>query len=71
MQRSGVLRRFPDARGASNLRYSCQRVPKRRRPGQDFAVNPGPSVRCVREAAPRLFYARAARHSNATGIRRR
>jgi hypothetical protein len=36
--------------------------PKRRRPGLDFAVNPGPSVRCVREAAPRLFYARAARH---------
>src|SRR6266704_6326243 len=30
--------------------------------GSDFAVSPGPSVRCVREAAPRLFYARAARH---------
>src|SRR5258708_37312438 len=30
--------------------------------GKILRSTPGPSVRCVREAAPRLFYARAARH---------
>src|SRR5260370_22754706 len=35
--------------------------------GKILRSTPGPSVRCVREAAPRLFYARAARHCTVLG----